>query len=374
MTPNELFEHRGYLADEKKLAAYLAALHEVVTPDDTVLDLGAGTGVLGVLACQAGARHVIAVDRGDIIDVARAIAVANGLADRITHVQSLSTEMTLDTPVDVVVCDQIGGLVHDAGVLSCFADARRRLLVEGGRMVPQAFRVFVAPVTFQIGRDAVDFWASAPSSIDVSAAKRIAANTEWKYNIVANDVVALAAGQELAAFPSDHEERISGRLEFEVGTAGRLDGYLGWFEAQMSPSVTLTNDPWSPDRFDRWCNFYALEDAVDLSAGDRVTLDLDIRPRGGVVSWSTTLRVDGMPERRIKQSTFLAATKSDLLGHTEPVPSPRRIPAFERVLGLIDGTRTPSQIVAELGDPTALGFASHNHLENFVQKVAGLAG
>lgn len=369
MTPNELFEHRGYLADERKLSAYLAALREVVGPDDTVLDLGAGTGILGLLACQAGAKHVIAVDRGDIIDVARDIAVANGFDGRLSHVKAMSTEMTLDAPVDVVVCDQIGGLVHDAGVLSAFADARRRLLTEGGRMVPSSFQVFVAPVTFQIGRDAVDFWRSAPGGFDVSAAFGIAANTEWKFNVVTDDVTALAPPKRLATFPADHEERISGALDFEAETSGRLDGWLGWFEAQMSPSVTLTNDPWSPDRFDRWCNFYATEDSVEVEPGDRLSVHLDLRPRGGIVSWTTSVR-----DRRFKQSTFLTATRSDLFGHASPVPAGERVDAIRRVLELIDGRRTAAEIVSLLGDPVVLGFASPNALETFVEKVTAVAG
>ena len=99
------------------------------------------------------------------------MATDNGYADRITQVRSLSTELQLDAPVDVVVCDQIGGMVHDAGVLGCFADARRRLLAPGGRLVPASFRIFLVPVTFDRGRDIVEFWSSRPGAVDVSVAR-----------------------------------------------------------------------------------------------------------------------------------------------------------------------------------------------------------
>src|SRR5690606_16371178 len=126
MSHRVLDEHRRYLADERRTAAYRAALAEVVQPGDVVLDLGAGSGLLGYLACEAGAGSVIAVDGTDIVGLARRIAADNGYADRITHVRALSTELSLDEPVDVAVCDQVGGLVHDAGVLGCFADVRHR--------------------------------------------------------------------------------------------------------------------------------------------------------------------------------------------------------------------------------------------------------
>ena len=42
-----------------RLQQYAAALDQVIEPGDTVLDLGAGLGVLGILACRAGARRVM---------------------------------------------------------------------------------------------------------------------------------------------------------------------------------------------------------------------------------------------------------------------------------------------------------------------------
>ena len=41
-----------------RLQQYAAALNRVIKPGDTVLDLGAGLGVLGILSCRAGARRV----------------------------------------------------------------------------------------------------------------------------------------------------------------------------------------------------------------------------------------------------------------------------------------------------------------------------
>ena len=57
-----LGEHRGYLADVARLRAFERAIQLAVSPGDSVLDLGSGTGVLGLFALRAGARHVYAVD------------------------------------------------------------------------------------------------------------------------------------------------------------------------------------------------------------------------------------------------------------------------------------------------------------------------
>src|SRR3954462_4954787 len=104
----EIDEHREYLSDPARIDAYRRAMTEVVRAGDVVIDVGAGTGILGLLACEAGAARVYAVDAGPILDLARAIAQANGFGDRIIHVRELSTRAVIPELADVVVTDQIG--------------------------------------------------------------------------------------------------------------------------------------------------------------------------------------------------------------------------------------------------------------------------
>ena len=63
----ELDQHRHFLKDEHRINAFRSAIAEVVRPGDVVVDLGSGTGVLGLLACQAGAGRVYSIDDGGII-------------------------------------------------------------------------------------------------------------------------------------------------------------------------------------------------------------------------------------------------------------------------------------------------------------------
>jgi SAM-dependent methyltransferase len=381
MSQSELNEHRRYLTDARKSAAYRAALAEVVGEGDRVLDLGAGTGLLGHFAAEAGAREVIAVDRGDILGLAREIAGRSPHRDRIRHVQAQSTELVLDDPVDVVVCDQIGGLVHDAGILNFYADARRRLTAPGATLVPGSFRIFLAPLTFDSGRRTVDFWTSLPASIDVSAARARAVNTEWHYDIDTRELSQLAPPQQVASFAADHEGPIRGSVEFEVAHGGRFDGLLGWFEAQLSPSVTLTNDPWSPDRFDRWCNYYPVDlaaEGVDVRPGDVIAAELDVRPRLGLVAWTTEHRRDGSNLGRVRQSTldsrFLTADSLDGLVRDAPVQRTAGLGLVRDVLDLVDGRRTERDIVAALEGRVGDEVASREHLEGLVSRVVGLGG
>src|SRR5918996_1648217 len=118
-----LDEHRFYLSDAVRVRAFERAIRAVVGPGDVVLDLAAGTGILGLLACRAGAARVYAVDAGGILGVARALARANGAGDRITHVRAMSTDAVLPERVDVIVTDQIGRFGFEAGLLEYVTDA-----------------------------------------------------------------------------------------------------------------------------------------------------------------------------------------------------------------------------------------------------------
>lgn len=51
-------EHRHYLDDRVRLTAFRQAVQELIKPDSIIVDLESGTGILGILACQAGAARV----------------------------------------------------------------------------------------------------------------------------------------------------------------------------------------------------------------------------------------------------------------------------------------------------------------------------
>src|SRR5262249_1463152 len=104
---------------------------------DVVVDLGAGSGVLALLAARAGARRVYAVEcDGDVAARARAAFAASPFAPQLSG-PLVGDARTLDLPepVDVIV----GAMLHAWLLGEAEAPAVRnaaRFLKPGGRVVP----------------------------------------------------------------------------------------------------------------------------------------------------------------------------------------------------------------------------------------------
>src|SRR6185312_4320792 len=100
------------LADDKRIDAYDYAIRAAVNADSSVLVLGAGLGLVPMLAARAGARSVVACEPNPALAAAaREIIAANGFAGRIHLVAKPSRLLLLghdlSEPADVVVLGAI---------------------------------------------------------------------------------------------------------------------------------------------------------------------------------------------------------------------------------------------------------------------------
>ena len=77
---------------------------------EVAIDVGCGSGVLAIIAAKLGARHVHAIDKSpDVLEVGRANAEANDVADRITFYQGdLFDPLADDVRADVIIGDVSG--------------------------------------------------------------------------------------------------------------------------------------------------------------------------------------------------------------------------------------------------------------------------
>lgn len=285
-----LEEHKVYLSDRRRLGAFRRAIARTVRPGDVVLDLGAGTGVLGVLALRAGAARVFAVDRGPVLEAARAAARAAGFADRWTGIRGSSREVDLPGRVDVVVGDQVGGMGLDYGILGDFADARARHLRRGGRLLPEAVALDLALVSSARLYERVSFWDSRPAGVALPGLRRLAAHTPDHGRPSRRAIVSAPAEAAAVDLRTARDGPVAGEATLRARRAATVHGLVAWFRCRLAPGVSMTNSPLARGAIRRSPVFLPLEEPIRVRTGERVDVRLRIHPERGLVAWSAGRR------------------------------------------------------------------------------------
>ena len=366
-------EHRQFLSDPVRLGLFERAIAATVRPGDVVIDLGSGTGIFSLLACRAGAARVYAIEIGGMIELARAIATANGLADRITFIQAHSGEARLPEQADVLVGDLIGRMGFEAGVFEAYRDVRRWLKPDA-RVIPESITICAAPVEQRASHEDVEFWRAPVAGFRMDAALSWSRNTGYPRTfdtseLLSRDVVSSCL-RPLDAAPV---LRISGGTS--IARDGRLHGLACWFGACLTEtdrSIVMTNAPGAPDRINRRNVFLPLHPSVGVLEGDRVDVDVRIRPGDIIVNWSADVRTrDDIT--RMKHSTLggMLLTREGLKAQ-HPASRPHlteRGLARRTLLELCDGDRSIAEIERELQRRHPDLFPSPEGAQAFVAEV-----
>jgi hypothetical protein len=365
-------EHRSYLADRPRIDAFRRAIRQVVREGAVVADVGSGSGILGLLACEAGAARVYSIEATGMIELARAVAARNGFADRLRFVHAESGEVELPEPVDILVCDQIGHFGFEAGLFDFVRDACRRFLKPGGAMIPARVALQVAPVAVPALAAAVRFWCERPAGFDMSPAHAWAASTGYPTRLEPDQCLGEpVVGVSVDVLGVTHEP-FSLHVSLPIARRGLLDGIGGWFTADLAPGVILTNSPFSHDRIDRR-NVYFPIDPVAVEPGDLVSVRMRILPAAVVVSWRGEVTRAGRTIASFNRSTLggMLLSRDDLARQRAgyvPTLTPRGR-ARLTVLELCDGSHPLAEVERRLFERHPDLFATPAEAAAFAAEV-----
>lgn len=363
-------EHFDYLSDRVKLDRYRTAIEQLVRPEYMVLDLGCGTGVLGLMALRAGARKVFFVEHDPIIEVARQTVSDAGFSDRAEFFQANSFELTLPERVDVVVCDHVGFFGFDYGVLELLADARLRFLKDDGIIVPAQLELKLAPVESVECRKFVGQWQDGSVPEEFGWLGTTAANTKHAAQLTKNDLLADAATITTLQLGAEVSPYLSWDAVFICTRKGTLDGIAGWFDCKLFDDVYMTNSPSAAEALNRPQAFLPLESPVSVNAGDSIRATVMVRPLDNVIGWVVELP---RSQKRFAYNTFNGQhLDAEALTRVRPERVARlndRGHARQVVLSYCDGQRTVAD-VQELVSKNHPGlFPSEQASSSFVTKV-----
>jgi len=279
--------------------------------------------------------------------------------------------------VDVVLADQMGPFGFEAGILEYFYDAQQRFLKRNGKMIPTAIELWAAPVEIPELYANVEFWNNGPANLDFSAMRAIAVNTGYPATFEPKHL--LSEPMKLASLDLATSTAAGFKVNSShtIAKSGQLHGIGGWFSAQLSPGVSMTNSPVAADRINRQNAFFPVDQPIEVAVGDRVVVTMDIMPTEELVTWRVEVLRGGNSDSILKatcqQSTFKGMMLcQDDMRRSKPTFVPKLTSWGEArlsVLSLCDGRREIAEIEKELYRRHRTLFRSPAEAATFVAEV-----
>ncbi|CAG9568884.1 putative arginine N-methyltransferase, type III [Leishmania major strain Friedlin] len=143
--------HYAMMNDLPRNEFYYNMLKKHIVPGESgVLEIGAGSGLLSMMAAKLNAKWVVAVEgSSEMASLARSNIATNRLQDKVKVLNMLSTELKpcdLPEPPSILVSEIFGTLLLGESALDYIADARQRLLPKTAKILPQHGVQYAVPI------------------------------------------------------------------------------------------------------------------------------------------------------------------------------------------------------------------------------------
>lgn len=226
--------HEEMIADHVRTNTYRTAIlkNSDSIRDKTVLDVGAGTGVLSVFCVQAGARKVFAVEACSIAEQAIKIIRHNNMEDRVEVIRGTVETVELPEKVDVIVSEWMGyALLHES-MLNSVVYARDKWLRPGGVILPSRAELYIAPINDPVVEDRLHFWHTVKDQygVDMSCMCDFAQKCLMNSDITVTTVTV----EDVLSHPARFAE-----LDLHTVTAEQLGSLKGPFRCEAFGSAAV---------------------------------------------------------------------------------------------------------------------------------------
>lgn len=302
--------HQAMLEDRTRVRAFGRALAEVVEPGDVVVDVGTGTGILAFLALQRGARKVLAIDKSGIVHTARRVRDLNFPGAPVSFRKlDVRHDALPKLKADVLVCELIGNLGIEEGIVESIVTARDHFLKPGGHMIPARLSLQICPVTSSAVHRELSAWQRPFMGIDFSPFQELAyANV---YHLPNESVTLLGRPESLVELDFETLRAPQRRMgaQMTVTRRGVMHGIGGWFDATLSPKVEVSSDPRSAET--HWGQvFYPIGPPEPVGRGTTVDFELRVRASDDEirVHWQGHIRHPRGSGRRRRSFGYSART------------------------------------------------------------------
>ncbi|HQS95378.1 MAG TPA: hypothetical protein PK823_02630 [Novosphingobium sp.] len=249
------------------------------------------------------------------------------------------------------------------------ADARRRFLKPGGRMIPERLGLYLAGVRSDSCRQMLDSWETADVPGEYAWLRSYAVNTKHAVDLVPTDIATDPVISGHIVLGEDAPETLAFKATLQIAEDGVLDGIGGWFNCDLGGGVSMTNSPLARDAICRHQIFLGFDQPLPVHAGDAVDVSVRLSHRNGIIAWSVRDPATGRLQRYSNWAAMPMSAGERLKPHVAPRQLNDRGRALAIVLSYIDQSQTGLEIEqAVLRDHPTL-FPSADETARFVKDV-----
>jgi protein arginine N-methyltransferase 1 len=307
MAGYSLYDYGRMIGDRVRMSAYEAALQRAVQPGAVVVDLGCGLGLFALLAARLGAARVHAIEPAPVIETARALALANGLAARITFWPASSLAVNLPEAADIIISDLRGALPLYRQHLPAIIDARQRFLKPGGRLIPAQDSLWAAVVNAPtLYARYTDPWDQTYPQLDLSAGRQLALNVPRQERFTPDQLLTPPQPWAELDYYQLADPHVSGAARWHCRREGVGHGLAVWFATRLLDDIGFSNAPNQPSAIYQ-AIFFPWERAIPLPGGAQVATHLSAHLVGDDYIWQWRTQIsgpNGAPLADWRQSTF----------------------------------------------------------------------
>ena len=253
--------------------AYFEGIKTAVQPGKLVLEIGAGSGLLSMMAAKLGATQVVACEAEPLVaQTATEIVKTNGFADTVSIVSKISYDVAVgkDLPekADVLIHEIFDSAIIGEHVLPAIEDAKKRLLKPEALIVPHAASIMIA----LMGGEAAGQYLRIESShgFDLSRFNSISSK---KIPFYREDIALVPMSTPVDAFRFDFmnqdsypkEDKI---LELTATAEGPCYGVVQWIRIELDTTTIWENPPTDIRSTTAWQRtIYRFDQPLQLTKG-----------------------------------------------------------------------------------------------------------
>lgn len=298
--------HRTLIADKARNDALYRALKAAIIPGKSVVvDIGTGTGLLGMFAAKLGARDVHMFETAAVAGVAATLVKDNKLKN--CHVIPChSTEFSDAIAADVLISETLGNYAFEENIIDTIGDARKRFLKPGGVLIPQAVAQHVAPVIVPRLHHELMAWDGIGRGLDMTAAKVMSFNNVYVRSLKSSELLAgttHGAIWDRVDLMRERNANRKGEASWTLNAPATIYGFAVWWETLLSPGNTLSTGPSAQKT--HWEQLYfPLLEPIAATSGESVVVQLKSRSseEGGThLAW-TAMHLDVRGKERHRAS------------------------------------------------------------------------